>query len=74
MTIFFKSQKSYNLKDELIKHRYKLVYIISEDKTSIKFREYFNCCSNEFKTAIIKGKSIIIFNEKNQKIDKFKVK
>lgn len=70
---FFYSGVSINMKDVLKNHGYKIISIIEECENSIKFREYVNCCSNEYKTAKVKRNVILIYNNKNEIVDRIKV-
>lgn len=66
----FKKKQIVDIKSELEKHGYRLVRIISESEKSIKFLEYDNCCSNEYKLAILKKGHILIYDNNKKLVDK----
>ena len=72
MSIFRKEQ-DVDIKYELEKQGYKLQNIISESEKSIKFLEYDNCCSNEYKVAVLKNGRILIYDNNKRLVDKMKI-
>lgn len=70
---FFRKKQAVDIKYELEKHGYKLQNIISESEKSIKFLEYDNCCSNEYKLAILKNGHILIYDNNKRLVYKIKI-
>lgn len=66
----FRKKKDTDIKYELEKHGYRLQNIISESEKSIKFLEYDNCCSNEYKLANLKNGHILVYDNNKKLVDK----
>lgn len=69
----FRKKQDIDIKYELEKHGYRLQKIVSENEKSIKFLEYDNCCSNEYKLAVLKNGRILISDNNKKLVDKIKI-
>jgi|GEM_PF-2895963 len=69
----FRKKKDVDIKYELEKHGYRLKNIISESEKDIRFLEYDNCCSNEYKSSILKNSCILICDSNKKLVDKIKI-
>lgn len=70
---FLRKKQDIDIKSELEKHGYRLQNVILESEKSIKFLEYDNCCSNEYKVAVFKSGYILICDNNKKLVDKIKI-